>query len=75
MSGKTASVTDIERAVRGAYVEGYIQGSMHPKGERVIPKAHELARLFWRLIEDRNGLSPLFPRAARRSVSEGARDE
>ena len=45
------TVEKFSAALQAAYVEGYVQGSMHPKRERVIPKAKELAWLFWRLVE------------------------
>lgn len=40
-----------QAAIEAAYVEGYLQGTAHPKGEQVIPKATMLAHLWWRTVE------------------------
>jgi hypothetical protein len=45
------SAADFEALIRATYVEAYVQGAYHPKQERIMAKAHELARLYWRAIE------------------------
>lgn len=47
------TVEQFEAHIRGAYVEGYVQGASHTPGDNVIVRARELAYLFWRLVEGR----------------------
>ena len=40
-----------QAAIEAAFIEGYVQGSAHPRGASVIEKAKTLAHLWWRTIE------------------------
>lgn len=43
---------DDGEAIRAAFEEGYVQGVYHPRGVPVVPTAREIARAFWRRVQD-----------------------